>query len=155
MAAQGQVKHEFDRFKNQTTHEAKIKLSALGADTPGISLELEATTAGDNPIGKTDTVTLTAMVTYDMSRASPCSGAGVDALIDGKPLSLDKSLPPFFYGGHVIAGNRKELTYVQAQTLANSSTAEFRICGKVHSLTPDQITTLKEFVSPTTQQASN
>lgn len=155
MAAQGQVKREFDSFKNQTTQKAEVRLSALSADTPGISLELEATTPGDKPITNTDKVNLTALVTYDMTRSSACAGAGVDALVDGKPLSLDKALPPFFYGGHAIVGSRKELTYGQMQSLANSKTAEFRICGKVYRLAPDQINTFKEFVSPTMQQASN
>src|SRR5688572_17384157 len=106
MAAQGQVRHEFDRFKNQTIHGAKVELSALSADAPGISLELDATTIGDKPIAKSDKVTLTAIITYDMSRSSACAGAGVDALIDGKPVSLDKAMPPFFHGKHAIVGSR-------------------------------------------------
>lgn len=147
LTANGQVvKREFDRFKDQTSYEVKMELSDLGPDAPGISLELDATTAGDRPINNTDKVRLTAVITYDMSRPSACAGAGVDALVDGKPLSLDKAMPPFFYGGHAIVGNRNELTYGQAQALANSKTAEFRICGKVYSLTHEQIAAFKELL---------
>jgi hypothetical protein len=145
---------EYDRFKNQTSYEAEIKLSELSANSPGISLELAATTTGDSSIGKADRVSLTATVTYDMTRPSACAGAGVDALVDGKPLSLDKAMPPFFYGGHAIVGSKKELTYAQVEALANSKVAEFRICGEVHTLTPEQTAAFKKFMVIAQQPAA-
>jgi hypothetical protein len=118
-------------------------------------LSLGATTKGDSQIAKTDKVVLSAMVTYNLSRASGCTTGGVDALIDGKPMSLEQPLSPFFYGGHAIATFRKELTYVQAQALANSKLAEFRICGQIYALTPDQLGAFKAMFAPAPSPAAS
>lgn len=141
-------KREYDRFKDQTAHDAKVELSSLDADKPEITLTLGATTKGDKPIGRTDKVTLTAMVTYNLSRPSGCTTGGVDALIDGKPISLEQAISPFFYGGHAIVTTSKELTYAQAQALANSKLAEFRTCGQVYALTPERLGAFKQMLAP-------
>lgn len=149
------VTREYDRFKDRTSHDVKVELSSLGSDAPGIELSLSATTTGGKSIGKTDKVSLTAMVTYNLSHASGCSTGGVDALIDSKPMSLVQAIAPFFYGGHAIVTTRRELTYGEAQALANSKLAEFRICGQVYTLTPEQLSTFKALFAPAFKPASS
>lgn len=141
------VKREYDRFKDQTNHEARIELSRLSDNTPRISLTLNATTRGESVLGEADKLDLTAIISYDMSRLSSCAGVGVDALIDGQPISLDKARPPFFAGNHAIVGSRAQLTFAQAQMLANSKVAEFRICDRVYVLTPDQLGAFKDLLA--------
>lgn len=141
------VTRNYDRFKDTTSYSTTIRLSDLGSTSPLIDLEFNTTVKGDAAATVENRVSADMLVTYNMSTNRACMGTGVDLLADGKPMTLESAMPPFFRGNHAITSFTKKLTFAEASKFTGSSVIEIRVCGTEYVLTTDQRAKLAGFLT--------
>lgn len=146
VATADDFKREYDRFKDTTHYKTTIRLSELGRMSPLIDLELTTNVQGDAPASSKSNFNVDMLVTYNMSTNRACMGTGVDLLAEGKPMTFESAMPPFFSGNHAIASFTRKLTFAEVSEFIGSSAIEIRVCGTEYTLTADQRGKLVSFL---------
>lgn len=136
----------YDRFKDRTSYDAKVELSQLSKTSRGVSLSLSSTEDGDRPVMKSDTFTVSAIVTFNMSYDARCAGTGFDMLVDGKAVSLPNDMPAFNRHEYAILSFGKKMTLTEASTFAGAKKIEVRVCDTEYTLDDEQQTALRDLV---------
>lgn len=147
----------YDRFKDRTSYDAKVELSELSRTSRGISLSLQSVVDGDRAVTKSDSFTVSAIVTFSMSYDVRCAGTGFDMLVDGKAVSLPSDMPAFNRHEYAILSFGKKMTLAEASAFAGAREIEVRVCGTEYVLDEAQRSTLAglvddaQIVRPATQ----
>jgi len=141
-----QEQRSYDRFKDRTSYDAKVQLSELSKTSRGVSLSLSSAVDGDRPVTKSDTFTVSAIVTFNMSYDVRCAGTGFDMLVDGKAVSLPNDMPAFNRHEYAILSFGKKMNSVEATALAGAKKIEVRVCGTEYSLDDEQRASLRNLV---------
>ncbi len=109
-----QQQRSYDRFKDRTSYEAKVELSELSKTSRGISLSLHSVVDGDRAVTKSDSFTVSAIVTFNMSYDVRCAGTSFDMLVDGRAVSLPSDMPAFNRYEYAILSFGKKMTLAEA-----------------------------------------
>lgn len=141
-----QEQRSYDRFKDRTSYDAKVQLSELSRTSRGVSLSLSSVVDGDRPLSKSDTFTVSAIVTFNMSYDVRCAGTGFDMLVDGKAVSLPNDMPAFNRHEYAILSFGKKMTLAEATAFAGAKKIEIRVCDTEYSLDEEQRTSLRNLV---------
>jgi hypothetical protein len=141
-----QEQRSYDRFKDRTSYDAKVQLSELSKTSRAVSLSLGSVVEGDRPVTKSDTFTVSAIVTFNMSYDVRCAGTGFDMLVDGKSVSLPNDMPAFNRHEYAILSFGKKMTLVEATAFAGAKKIEVRVCGTEYSLDDEQRASLRNLV---------
>lgn len=141
--AAAQQRGSYDRFKDQTSYKAEVKLSELSKTSRGVSLSLSGAVDGDRAMTKSDNFMLSAIVTFNMSYDVRCAGTGFDMLADGKAVPLPSDMPAFNRHEYAILSFGKTMTLSEATTFVNASKIEVRVCGTEYALDDEQRVALR------------
>lgn len=141
-----QEQRSYDRFKDRTSYDAKVQLSELSKTSRAVSLSLGSVVEGDRPVTKSDSFTVSAIVTFNMSYDVRCAGTAFDMLVDGKAVSLPNDMPAFNRREYAILSFGKKLTLAEATVFASAKKVEVRVCDTVYSLDDDQRASLRNLV---------
>jgi len=136
----------YDRFKNRTSYDAKVKLSELSRTSRGVSLSLSSVVDGDRAVMKSDSFTVSAIVTFNMSYDVRCAGTGFDLLVDGNASSLPSDMPTFSRHEYAILSFGKKMTLAEASAFAGAKKIEVRVCDTEYTLHDEQQTALRDLV---------
>lgn len=144
VVAQGQ--RSYDRFKDRTSYEAKVELSELSKTSRGVSLSLESLVDGDRAVTKSDSFTVSAILTFNMSYDVRCAGTGFDMLVDGKAMSLPGDMPAFNRYEYAILSFGKKMTLSEAKAFADAKRIDVRVCDTEYTLDDQQQAALRDLV---------
>lgn len=141
-----QQQRSYDRFKDRTSYEAKVELSKLSKTSRGVSLSLESVVDGDRAVTKSDTFTVSAIVTFNMSYDVRCAGTGFDMLVDGKAVLLPSDMPAFNRYEYAILSFGKKMTLAEAAAFADAKKIDVRVCDTEYTLDDQQQAALRGLV---------
>ena len=141
-----QEQRSYDRFKDRTSYDAKVELSGLSSTSRGVSLSLGSVVEGDRSVTASDTFTLSAIVTFNMSYDTRCAGTGFDLLVDGKAVSLPNDMPAFNRYEYAILSFGRKMSFAEAMIFANASNIEVRTCGTEYALDGKQRAALRNLL---------
>ncbi|OWQ64267.1 hypothetical protein [Stenotrophomonas maltophilia] len=152
-----QEQRSYDRFKDRTSYDAKVELSELSKTSRGVSLSLQSVVDGDRPVTKSDSFTVSAIVTFNTSYDVRCAGTGFDMLVDGKAVSLPGDMPAFNRYEYAILSFGKKMTLAEASAFAAAQKVAVRVCDTEYVLDEAQRSTIAglvddaQIVRPATQ----
>lgn len=141
-----QQQRSYDRFKDRTSYEAKVELSKLSKTSRGISVSLRSVVDGDRSVTKSDSFTISAIVTFNMPYDVRCAGTGFDMLVDGRAVSLPSDMPAFNRYEYAILSFGKKMTLAEAGAFAGAKRIEARVCDTEYSLDDEQRAALRDLV---------
>lgn len=141
-----QEQRSYDRFKDQTSYDAKVQLSELSKTSRAVSLSLGSVVEGDRPVTKSDTFTVSAIVTFNMSYDVRCAGTSFDMLVDGKAVSLPSDMPAFNRYEYAILSFGKKMTLTEAGAFTDAKRIDVRVCDTEYSLDDEQRAALRDLV---------
>lgn len=141
-----QQQRSYDRFKDRTSYEAKVELSELSKTSRGISLSLQSVVDGDRAVTKSDSFTVSAIVTFNMSYDVRCAGTSFDMLVDGRAVSLPSDMPAFNRYEYAILSFGKKMTLAEAGAFTGAKRIEVRVCDTEYSLDDEQRAALRDLV---------
>jgi hypothetical protein len=145
--AAAQQHGSYDRFKDQTSYKAEVKLSELSKTSRGVSLSLSGVVDGDRAMTKSDNLAVSAIVTFNMSYDVRCAGTSFDMLADGKAVPLPTDMPAFNRHEYAISSFGRTMTLSEATTFANASKIEARVCGTEYALDDEQRVALRTLLN--------
>ncbi|MBN5080535.1 hypothetical protein JY424_12915 [Stenotrophomonas maltophilia] len=152
-----QEQRSYDRFKDRTSYDAKVELSELSKTSRGVSLSLQSVVDGDRAVTKSDSFTVSAIVTFNTSYDVRCAGTGFDMLVDGKAVSLPGDMPAFNRYEYAILSFGKKMTLAEASAFAAAQKVAVRVCDTEYVLDEAQRSTIAglvddaQIVRPATQ----